>query len=256
MTDGKFSHSAHNEGGHREGGRLWRVMVITVFLLLFAGFMALGIWQVQRLGWKLALIERVETRIHAAPVDAPAPDVTITRDDHEYLRVKASGRFRYDQEVTVKAVTELGGGWWVLTPLETSRGFTVLVNRGFVPPEMKDNPPAGPDAGEVVGLLRLSEPKGGFLRENDAAGGQWFSRDVAAIGEANALTAPLAPYFIDAQPARPQQPADFPRAGMTVVKFANSHLVYALTWFGLAVGSLVGMVLVLRERRRKQRTEV
>lgn len=256
MTDGKLSHRASNEGGHPKDGRLWRSMVVSIFLLLFAGFMALGIWQVQRLGWKLALIERIETRIHAAPVDAPAPDVAITRDTHEYLRIKTSGRFRYDEEVVVKAVTDLGGGWWVLTPLETTQGFTVLVNRGFVPPEMKDNRPAAAETAEVVGLLRLSEPEGGFLRENDPAGDNWFSRDVESIGAAKGLTAPVAPYFIDAQPLSAEQAADFPLAGMTVVKFANSHLVYALTWFGLAVGSLVGMVLVLRERRRRERAEV
>ena len=254
MTDGQNPQSVRFEGGHPSGGRLWRVLVVTVFLLLFADFMGLGIWQVQRLGWKLALIERVETRVHAAPVDAPAPDVRITRDGYEYLRVKARGHFRYDAQVPVKAVTELGGGWWVLTPLETDQGFTVLVNRGFIPPEMKAALPKGPETGEVVGLLRLTEPKGGFLRENDPAGGNWFSRDVSAIATAKGLTA--APYFIDAQTIEGTDPASYPRAGMTVIKFANSHLVYALTWFGLAAGSLVGMVLILRERRRKERAEV
>ena len=33
----------------------------------------------------------------------------------------------------MQAVTELGGGFWVLTPLRhATQGFTVLVNRGFV----------------------------------------------------------------------------------------------------------------------------
>ena len=250
MTDGQNPSSVRSKGGHPTGGRLWRILVVTIFLTLFAGFMALGIWQVQRLGWKLALIERVETRIHDAPVDTPAPDVTITRDTHEYLRVKAAGRFRYDAEVTVKAVTDLGGGWWVLTPLETDRGFTVLVNRGFVPSEMRAAVPAGPSTGTVVGLLRISEPGGGFLRENDPAAGNWYSRDVAAIATAKGLR--TAPYFIDAQTIEGVGAEAFPRAGLTVVRFANSHLVYALTWFGLAAGSLVGMVLVLRERRRKE----
>ena len=251
MSDGQNPSSVRFEGGHPEGGRLWRILVVTVFLTLFAGFMALGVWQVQRLGWKLALIERVETRVNAAPVDTLAPDVTVTRDDHEYLRVKASGRFRYDDQVTVKAVTDLGGGSWVLTPLETERGFTVLVNRGFVPLDMNGAVPAGPERAEVVGLLRISEPDGGFLRENDPAGDRWFSRDVAAIAGAKGLT--TAPYFIDAQTISGTDPQGFPRAGLTVVRFANSHLVYALTWFGLAAGALIGMVLVLRERRRKER---
>ena len=43
--------------------------------------------------------------------------------------------FRHDREARVKAVTDLGPGFWVVTPLEDARGFTVLINRGFVPSE-------------------------------------------------------------------------------------------------------------------------
>jgi surfeit locus 1 family protein len=252
MTEGPNIPSAQVEGGHPKGGRLWRIMVVTVFLFLFAGFMGLGMWQVQRLAWKTALIERVDNRIHATPVDAPAPDVTISRNDHEYLRVKATGRFRHDLETPVKAVTDLGPGWWIMTPLETDRGFTVLVNRGFVPAEMKspDSRPAAPEQATVTGLLRLDEGHSGFMRDNDPAANNWYAREVKAILDARGVTGETASYFIDAQPTADTPADSYPRAGLTVVRFANSHLVYALTWFGLAGGSLFGMVLVLRERRR------
>lgn len=254
MTEGPHIPSAQIEGGHPKGGRLWRIMVVTVFLFLFAGFMGLGIWQVQRLAWKTALIERVDNRIHAAPVDAPAPDVTITRDAHEYLRVKASGRFRHDLETPVKAVTDLGPGWWIMTPLETDRGFTVLVNRGFVPADMKpaDSRPNAPEQATVTGLLRLDEGHSGFMRDNDPSQNNWYAREVKAILDARGVTGETASYFIDAQPTATPPTDSYPRAGLTVVRFANSHLVYALTWFGLAGGSLFGMVLVLRERRRNR----
>ena len=252
MTEGPHIPSAQVEGGHPKGGRLWRIMVVTVFLFLFAGFMGLGMWQVQRLAWKTALIERVDNRIHAAPVDAPAPDVTITRNDHEYLRVKATGRFRHDLETPVKAVTDLGAGWWIMTPLETDQGFTVLVNRGFVPAEIKspDSRPAASEQATVTGLLRLDEGHSGFMRDNDPAANNWYAREVKAILDARGVTGETASYFIDAQPTADTPADSYPRAGLTVVRFANSHLVYALTWFGLAGGSLFGMVLVLRERRR------
>lgn len=252
MTEGPNIPSAQVEGGHPKGGRLWRIMVVTVFLFLFAGFMGLGIWQVQRLAWKTALIERVDNRIHAAPVDAPAPDVTISRNDHEYLRVKATGRFRHDLETPVKAVSDLGAGWWIMTPLETDRGFTVLVNRGFVPAEMKspDSRPAVPEQATVTGLLRLDEGHSGFMRDNDPVANNWYAREVKAILDARGVTGETASYFIDAQPTVDTPADSYPRAGLTVVRFTNSHLVYALTWFGLAGGSLFGMVLVLRERRR------
>lgn len=230
------------------------ILGAVMFALLFAGFSALGVWQVQRLAWKQELIRQVDARIHAAPVAAPAPDQTITRQADQYRRVVVSGRFDHQHEALVKAVTDLGPGYWVMTPLMTDRGFTVLINRGFVPSERQK--PADRGAGQVegettvVGLLRLTEPDGGFLRANDPAGDRWFSRDVAGIAKARGLSGPVAPYFIDAD-ATPN-PGGWPRGGLTVVRFANSHLIYALTWFGLALMSAAGFVLFTREEKRRR----
>ncbi|ASD25921.1 SURF1 family protein [Brevundimonas diminuta] len=229
---------------------------LAAFAVLIAGFSALGVWQVQRLAWKQELIRQVDSRIHADPVSAPGPADfdAVTREADQYRRVIASGRFAHDREVRVKAVTDLGSGFWVVTPLEDARGFTVLINRGFVPAERAAPETRAEGQGEgpvsVTGLLRISEPKGGFLRDNDPAGDRWFSRDVAAIAEAKQLSGPVAPYFIDAD-ATPN-PGGWPRGGLTVVRFANSHLVYALTWFGLALMSAGGAVLWLREERRRR----
>lgn len=223
--------------------------------LLFLGFVALGGWQVQRLAWKTELIAQVEARIHAEPVDAPGPASwpQVSREADQYRRVKTRGVFQHDRETLVQAVTDYGSGFWVMTPLVTDDGFTVLINRGFVTPERRataDRSSAqleGPQT--VTGLLRLTEPEGGFLRANDPAGDRWYSRDVAAIATARGLTT-VAPYFIDADAA--PNPDGWPKGGLTVVKFPNSHLVYALTWFGMALLTLVGYGVVAREVRRRR----
>ncbi len=163
-----------------------------------------------------------------------------------YARVRVTGRFRHDREAAVQAVTERGAGYWILTPFQTKE-FTVLINRGFVPPDRR-NPAtraAGQVGGEVTitGLLRISEPGGGFLRRNDPAAGRWHSRDVAAIARAQDL-GPVAPYFIDADATG--NPGGLPVGGLTVIAFRNSHLVYALTWFALAAGLAAGGVMALR----------
>ena len=107
-----------------------------------------------------------------------------------------------------------------------------------MPPDRRDpaTRPEGQVAGEraVSGLLRLTEPGGGFLRSNDPAARRWYSRDVAAIAAAARLAPPVAPYFIDAD-ATPN-PGGLPLGGLTVVRFRNAHLSYALTWFALAAG--------------------
>ncbi|MDX3974256.1 SURF1 family protein [Shinella sp.] len=223
-----------------------------VLLLLVAVFLALGTWQVQRLFWKLDLIARVESRVHAEPVPAPgrAEWPAISPEKDEYRRVTATGLFQHDKTVLVQAVTERGAGFWVLTPLRLPDESTVVINRGFVPADKRD--PAARVASEiaagpvtVTGLLRISEPGGAFLRSNDPANDRWFSRDVVAIAAAKGLP-DGAPYFIDAD-ATPN-PGGLPVGGLTVVAFRNSHLVYALTWYALAAMSLVGIYLVRKQR--------
>lgn len=218
-------------------------------LVLAVSFATLGVWQAERLVWKRDLIERVNARVSAAP--RPAPQGVVSRADDEYLRVRATGRFLHDHETRVQAVTELGAGWWVITPLQTASGM-IFVNRGFTPPDQADpatrrsGAPDGPVT--VTGLLRMTEPKGGFLRANDPGGGRWYSRDVDAIAKSRGL-AEVAPYFIDAD-ATPN-PGGYPMGGLTVITFRNSHLAYALTWFGLAFLSLIGLTIVVRQQTQR-----
>ena len=198
-----------------------------------------------------ALIAGVEARVNAPPVPAPAetdwPGFDAGKE--EYRHVTASGRFVNDRETLVQAVTERGGGFWVVTPLVQADGTTVLINRGFVPPERRDpeTRAQGQLQGDVTvtGLLRLTEPGGAFLRSNDPAGNRWYSRDVAAIAAAKGLQR-VAPYFIDADNSA--NPGGYPAGGLTVVHFRNSHLAYIFTWYALAAMT-VAITVVLRRRK-------
>ncbi len=230
--------------------RRWLVAFGALLPVAFCGFVALGVWQLQRMAWKHDLIARVDARIHAKAVPAPSraqwPAITDATDS--YRRVSVSGRFVPGGETRTQAVTELGGGFWVLQPLQTDEGDYVLVNRGFVPIG-GTTMPAPAERVVVEGLLRISEPEGGFLRHNVPAQDRWYSRDVAAIARKQTLpVGQVAPFFIDAD--RDQASGKWPRGGMTVVKFRDSHLSYALTWFGMAVLTLLaGGYLVASERR-------
>ena len=234
-------------------GRAARAAIVFGALLFFIGFVMLGSWQVQRRAWKLDLIERVDSRVHAPAVDAPEPAhwSQVSAANDEYRHVRVSGRFMDAATVRVQAVSELGAGFWLLTPLRQDDGSVVLVNRGFVPAEARvPTPPAPPTAVSVTGLLRLTEPGGGFLRHNDPAANRWYSRDVAAIAESRGLNR-VAPFFIDADaaPGDASSP-DAPVGGLTVIAFHNNHLVYAITWYTLAVMVAAGAWRFLREEPR------
>ena len=128
----------------------------------------------------------------------------------------------------------------------------MLVNRGFVLPEWRKTqaaltPPA-PATASVTGLLRMGESGKGFLRNNDPTANLWYGRDLPAIAAARGLD-PVAPYFIDADSdGAARDPKTAPVGGLTVLSFPNNHLVYAITWYGLALMLLVsGVALVVRE---------
>jgi surfeit locus 1 family protein len=224
-----------------------RWLFAALCLALAAGFAGLGVWQVERRAWKLDLIAKVEARIGAPPTALPPR--REWGGDLAYRRVRAVGRFLNNRETFVQAVTERGAGWWVMTPLVLSapRPDVILVNRGFVPPERRDGRarrnPDGMVA--VTGLIRNTEPGGAFLRSNDPASDRWYSRDVAAIARARGL-AHTAPFFVDADATA--NAGGYPIGGLTIIAFRNNHLMYAITWFGLAALSLAGAVLVLRVR--------
>ena len=244
---------SHPTAPRPQARRLRQAVLAVVGIALFLGFTALGTWQVQRRAWKLALIERVEQRVHAAPVALPpSPEwPQVSAASHEYLPVTAQGQWLPEKTVLTQALTELGSGFWVMTPLQQADGTQVLVNRGFVPQEQRAKwlatplPASTPTTATIQGLLRMSEPGGAFLRSNDPANDRWFSRDVAAIAASKGL-ADVAPYFVDAD-ATPV-PGGLPIGGLTIVRFRNSHLAYALTWYALAMMSTAGAHLVYSRR--------
>ncbi|CAN5226355.1 SURF1 family protein [soil metagenome] len=221
--------------------------------LASAGVVALGIWQLERRVWKLDLISQIDRRVGAPLVDAPGPArwPVITASTDAYRHVRAAGTWLTGRDTLVQAVTALGSGYWLMTPLRTDPGFVILINRGFVPPDYKTAGDSGAGSrAEISGLLRITEPKGGFLRSNDAAADRWYARDIAAIAEARGLT-DVAPYFIDAAATPGGAP---PVGGLTVINLPNNHLVYAITWFVLAaMAGAAGVHLVRGERARVDR---
>ena len=222
-----------------------------------AVLVGLGFWQLERRVWKEDLIARVEARTKAPAIPIPAetewPNVSASRD--EYRRVSASGRFQHAREALVYTVLSepkgrfSGQGYWALTPLELGSGAIVIVNRGFVPIERKD--PSSRREGQieapvtVTGLLRMPEVGNWFTPANEPARGAWYRRDPAEIARHFSF-ARAAPFMIDADAA--PIPGGLPQGGETRLVFANTHLGYALTWFGLAL-ALLGVFTVFAGQR-------
>ena len=196
-----------------------------------ATLLALGFWQLDRLNWKRGIITEAERRLALPPVALPV-DLDPTRDD--YLPVFVQGRFTGDELYHLTSQKPKGPGFDIIAPFEAEDGRRVLIERGYVPQDMRD--PATRSAPEGVqrieGFLRWPDDVNGFTPDPDTAKRIWYSRNVASLSEA-AETEPV--MIVQA----PTGAKEYPRGRAVAVRIRNNHLQYALTWFGIAVIWLV-----------------
>ncbi|HEY5346565.1 MAG TPA: SURF1 family protein [Rhizomicrobium sp.] len=208
--------------------------------ILFALLIGLGVWQIQRLHWKLALIASVNAHLSDSPITVDR--ALAMGKDAQYHRVVLTGRFANDRETYIFTTTADGAPiYHVLTPFRSDDGRTFMVDRGAVPKELLEPSSRSPITGptRLVGIWRVPDAAGFFTPPPEPAHRLWFSRDVTAMARLDGVRL-AAPVLIEAD-ATPN-PGGWPKGGQTVVTFPNNHLSYALTWFGLA-GGLLGVYL-------------
>ncbi|MFZ2103620.1 MAG: SURF1 family protein [Oricola sp.] len=217
----------------------WILVVST--LVALAILISLGNWQLRRLAWKENLLATIDARIHAAPI--PLADVLArirAAEDVEYLPVTADGEFVPGTEQHVLSTWQGASGWNVYQPLRLADGSLLFVNRGFVPYDRKD-PATRPESAatgsqHIEGLARLPlAAKPSFLvPDNDPDRNEYYWKDLGAMASAVGVSGErVLPLFVDAAPYA--DPSKLPVGGVTNIDLPNSHLQYAMTWYGLAL---------------------
>jgi surfeit locus 1 family protein len=197
-----------------------RPVPTVITLCLFAVLMAMGVWQLQRLEWKTALLQTITRQMKQAPETLPAHV-----DDPaawNYRRVAVTGVFLHGRAMQLRPrVLDGKQGYHLVTPLRRDDGSIVLVNRGFVPDTGCDlSAPAGPVT--VDGIAQLPH-KSAFTPANDPAKNQWYWVDTRAMGADMPLVVAAA--------ATPQGLC--PVGGQLRVDIPNDHRQYAIFWFGM-----------------------
>lgn len=205
-----------------------------------AVLLALGLWQLRRLDWKLGVLDEIAARMEAPPGPVP-PRPTEAQD--EYIRVWAEGDLLPGELHVYTSAPPHGVGYRVIAPFLLGDGRRVLLDRGFVPIDAVDAPrPAGPAV--VDGALMWPDETDRFTSPPDRDKNIWFARDV------NLMAAALAtePVMIVASASDdPEAPMPLPVG----VNIRNEHLGYALTWFSLAaVWAVMTGYLLWRIKRR------
>ncbi|WP_376097497.1 SURF1 family protein [Roseomonas sp. CCTCC AB2023176] len=227
-----------------KGRRIWPAVLaaIPVFVIL----LGLGTWQVQRLHWKTALLADI------AAAEA-GPPRALTESPSDFSKVEVTGRFLHDREallgLEVRGAT-LGGR--LVTPLMAAGRRPILVDRGWVPVERPAASVTHPE-GEVrvIGFVSPPEPRDSFAARDDTAGRRFYTADPRAIGAGIGLPE-VEPYLLVAlrQPDAPT--GALPDPARNLPRPRNSHLGYAITWYGLAA-ALVGVLgfWIAAQRRGK-----
>lgn len=227
----------------------------SLMLATFALLIGLGVWQLKRLHWKEGLIAEIETRTKGEPISLDQAIASAREGkDPSYYRVKVEGRFDHAKELYLYAVSEGRVGWHVITPFRTDDGAVVLIDRGFVPDELRN--PASRVKGEldgpvaVTGIVRMPETQGAFTPDNEIGANRWFWRDLLAMARSIGA-AQVAPFYLETE--KSDVPGGWPEGGQTRLDFPNNHLQYALTWFLLAAGLLTVYGLYVRSLYRPSR---
>ncbi len=235
-----------------------RALLLVCVLAATAVLAALGFWQVERLQWKEALIAEVEARRSKPAATLAELEASLAAGEPvEFRPVRVSGQFDHARELYFYATGKGEVGWEVITPLTLDDGRTLLVDRGFVPYALRD--PATRRQGLVEGTIaieglvrepRLEKPNR-FVPDNRPDKREFYWKDfVAMITAAKIPDDKAVRMVVDSGPA--PVPGGWPRGGATIVEFSNSHLQYAITWFGLAAACLgVGLTLLLSPAYRR-----
>ncbi len=218
-----------------------RLIAPLLFGLIGAAILfGLGVWQLQRLAWKEAMLSEITAMMVDAPVPLPA---TVDAEHDRYRNVMVSGRFTGEAVFKLDSLKDSGPGKRIISAFEMSDGRRILVDRGI----WLDGTEATPlvaHAAEVVGNLDWPRETDSFTPPPDSKTGLWFARDVPAM----AAALKTEPTLIVAR--EPTGDGITPMAVDTST-IPNNHWQYAVTWF-LLTAAWLGMtgLLLWRIRRR------
>lgn len=139
----------------------------------------LGFWQLQRLDEKEGALAQIQSGIDAAAV--PLPDQIDP--SMKYLPVTVSGTTTGDEIDILSGTKERGGGYQVVSRFITDDGRAILIDRGFIPQELR-HVKRPPTRLQIEGNLHWPDEKGSATPEPNLDENIWFARDVPAMAKA------------------------------------------------------------------------
>jgi len=207
---------------------LKKLFLFKVFVFFFITlFCSLGTWQLYRLQWKQDLINQISEGLNSVPIQYSQ---NINKN---YQRVTLVGKYNFKNQIYLYNLNKKGQpGFDVITPFETLNKENVLINRGWIKKEFKNNPRINSFSKNIKGLLKESNKKNIFTPENDLKKNIWFSIN---LNEIQKLTGKKFNKFIV---YLEDEKINTPKPKEITIDLPNNHLKYAITWYSISISIL------------------
>ncbi|KAH9982867.1 SURF1-domain-containing protein [Lactifluus volemus] len=224
---------------------------------------ALGTWQIQRLKWKVDLIDQLSEKLQRDPVPLPRKVNLAAIPEFVYRRVILRGMWDHAHSMLLGPRVRDGiNGFHLVTPLVRTNGSTILVDRGFIsePTATKRSYPVLDGEVEVHGMLRDSQTRNAFTPDNSPEKGEWYWADAAAManyagGELRGVQPVLVEEIFEghAGDAAMRLANGVPIGKLPIVDIRNAHASYVATWYSLSALTTVMFMRLLVKRRTSAR---
>jgi cytochrome oxidase assembly protein ShyY1 len=223
----------------------WLALTAVVFTFAICCFTLLSPWQFSRNTEREQQNAALETSFTAAPVPLAQllPPGSVPGRYTEWHLVTVTGRYLPDKEVVARLRTVQGeGAFEVLTPLRTSDGTIVLIDRGYVPLDSKSAVPPypPPPAGTVQVTARVradeTDPKNRDAFADASTGGRLQSYVVDSRVVARAGGLDIRPGYFQLDVGQPGVLGALPLPQTD----SGPFLSYALQWIAFGAMALLG----------------
>ena len=204
---------------------LKKLFLFNIFVFLFIVlFCSLGTWQLYRLQWKQDLISQISIGLKSSPIKYSS---NISKN---YQRVELIGKYLFDNQIYLYSLNEKGEpGFDVITPFETKNKENVLVNRGWIKKDLKNNLPIVSLNGKITGMLRSANRKNMFTPENDIKENIWFYLNLSDIEKTTGKKFNKFIVYLE------DNNTNIPKPKKITIDLPNNHLKYAITWYSISI---------------------
>ena len=214
------------------------LFLFNIFVFLFITlFCSLGTWQLYRLQWKQNLISQISEGLKSNSIQYSK---NIKKN---YQKVNLVGEYNFKNQIYLYSLNSKGQpGFDVVTPFQTLNKENVLVNRGWIKKELKNNPEINYPKNNITGMLRIANRKNIFTPDNDIKKNIWFAVNLDDIKKITDKKFNKFIVYLE------DKNINTPKPKKITVDVPNNHLKYAITWYSISI-SILFYYLYFRKKK-------